>query len=792
MTTPLPRPGPREILAETRAAEVAITRRLRDIALVDVDRGLSPSPYLRRHLVDHALAGGVLDPVHVPNALLPHLDLTALQGALSHHAAGGASLPMLPVLRQIAHRWRYDEPEFNAGLLEMWAALASMPIIPSISSWWQVRWAVSPSDRSTIVGLHGGDVWAVATWDSDVDQPLAVSAAGDGQVRVWNLRTGARERLWNEHVRPVIGVAVVRTSDGRLLVISASEDGSVRTWDAAADGPLAATPIDLARPLTAFRIMPTPTGFEAVTGDAYGQLRRWPIDRRGTVGAPVTIGVQPTAITALAIMDLPEGNIGVAGGQDGTLCAWDLAAGAVRGTVIEAHAGGATGLTPVRAVTVVELRNGARIAVSGGEDGTFRRWSLDGRGELVMLGDPIRPGGRVRALVGGRLADNTAVIAVGFGRRLGLWDAETGVLIGEPQTGPEGSVTAVSMTRTGGRVAAITGDRGDSVRRWELDNTSLTGAGGGARAGLVEALAVASIRDDTSLVITAAEDGGLHVWDAATGEESGSALLGNASGVLAMAAITLAGGRPVVLAAGFDGRIHDWDLDTRVALHDPWPGHAAPLVGMLAVRVEGRAAVVTAGWDGTLRVWDVATAAAMRPIMSLQTRDVRALALATLADGSTVAVTGGADGLVERWDIERARSLGPPITLGEAAITQIATTFAGTQPVVVAGDDNGFIAVHDLVGGEQLWPSWSARVVGGVVALQVFHTRPERQLLAVAGEDPLVHVRTLRGGVVGQPLPTVGPVQVLAAYPQAPASLLVAGAGVAAVAFRDADDVAGP
>jgi WD40 repeat protein len=62
------------------------------------------------------------------------------------------------------------------------------------------------------------------------DGRLAVSASGDGTLKVWDLATGSEMRSLAGHTDPVKGVAV---SENGKLAISASEDWTLKVWEVA-------------------------------------------------------------------------------------------------------------------------------------------------------------------------------------------------------------------------------------------------------------------------------------------------------------------------------------------------------------------------------------------------------------------------------------------------------------------------------------------------------------------------------------------------------------------------------
>src|SRR5438552_17114023 len=73
---------------------------------------------------------------------------------------------------------------------------------------------------------HDGHVWSVAVFP---DGKHAISAAGDGSVRMWELATGKEVRTFDGHGAGVWSVVV--TTDGKR-VLTASEDKTVSVWDA--------------------------------------------------------------------------------------------------------------------------------------------------------------------------------------------------------------------------------------------------------------------------------------------------------------------------------------------------------------------------------------------------------------------------------------------------------------------------------------------------------------------------------------------------------------------------------
>ena len=112
--------------AEIRAVEARILRVLWQLAEPALEPGsrLTVVPYIRRHLAEHAAAAGLLDEAHLPARFLPYADPWRLRVAAANAGGDPAdALPLLPVVRQVTHLWKWDDPARNAATIQMWAAL---------------------------------------------------------------------------------------------------------------------------------------------------------------------------------------------------------------------------------------------------------------------------------------------------------------------------------------------------------------------------------------------------------------------------------------------------------------------------------------------------------------------------------------------------------------------------------------------------------------------------------------------------------------------------------------------
>lgn len=460
----------------------------------------------------------------------------------------------------------------------------------------------------------------------------------------------------------------------------------------------------------------------------------------------------------------------VTGGGDGSLRRWDLLERREMGTPIAADS---------RWVLAVAITPDGRQIVSGGGDGVVRLWDVD-TGKLIR--EASSHVGLIWTLAVS--SDGTRVISGGDDGTLCEWDLRTGNAITIIRT--EQSVRAVAVSPDGAELV-LSGT--DSVIRRTGDRPDLAG-----HEGWVQALA---LTPDGTALVSGGSDGTIRRWDLRTGRAIGDPLLGH-DGTVFTVAVTPDGKR--IVSGGSDGSVRTWDFADGTAIgalsgHTDWvrsvqvsaggervvscsndgtigvlslPGGIStgeffegPAVAVNALAVHhGTDTVFSASIDGSVRRWDGRTG---RALGRLRSPDGWVNALAVSPDGELL-VRVGEDGQIVRWSAVAGDPAGQSITGHEGGVRAIAFTPDGRR-IVSAGAD-GTVRRWDRDSGDQIGPPLKRHrgVINSVVV-----TPDGKQIVAACSDDGrLIRWDADTGSRLGEPI---------SAHPRAALTVSVDGAG---------------
>jgi WD40 repeat protein len=340
-------------------------------------------------------------------------------------------------------------------------------------------------------------------------------------------------------------------------------------------------------------------------------------------------------------------------------------------TVLRGHSG---------AVTTVAFSPAGDTLVSGGHDGTIRRWhTASGR----PIGPPLRAHrGSVSSLAFS--GDGKLLASAGEDdETLKFWDPSTGRPVGAPVKVPDGLPTQISLSPDGRLLAAATlvdarlvdvrtrrvvgespASAGANIEEVAFSPDGHTVAAGGNRLDLfrvegrklhegakrrpfsVDAFAF----DPNGGVLAVSEFDEIVFREASTGRREGDSLKIPSE----QTALAFSPDGTLLASADFGGSlVRLWDVRTR-RLRERLRGHVGDATS-LAFSPDGET-LASGGEDGTIRLWDPTH----RRSLGRQLPGARlALSAAISPDGKTLAsASGRLGGAVEMWDPRRRRPLG--------------------------------------------------------------------------------------------------------------------------------------
>jgi len=476
------------------------------------------------------------------------------------------------MLRQTAHLFGPTEPPEALGavlvsrldgvpaLAQPLARFAATVTGPRLVN----RWSLPDQPHPGLVRvLPGHRLWVDSCAIAPAGDWLA-SAGADGTVRIWDAAGGATRAVLTGHRSAVYTCAIAPAGD---WLVSGGEDGVVRVWDPAG-GPARHELVGHAGSVRGAAIAATGDWF-ATCGDD-GTIRRWRAADGQPVGTiPVTAGRQ---LRDCAIS--PDGRLIAAACEDGLIRLFTAAgdpAGELRG-----HRG---------SVRRLAACSGPLWLASVGEDGTARRW--DPAARTMVASYDLGAAGAARGCA--LSADGGLLAATASDGVIRLWDTATGAR--RLLLGPSGTAAVCAISADASWL--VSAGRHGVLRVWDVGVADPDAPAGGRDEGMRACVA----SHDGRWIVSVTEDGTGVRWDVATGEP-GAALAGERRNPTRGSA--LAPDDSWVALPARDGGVRLWEPATgavRVVLSTPSEvlGYAAGPDGSW---------LVGACRDGVARMWD--------------------------------------------------------------------------------------------------------------------------------------------------------------------------------------------
>lgn len=428
-------------------------------------------------------------------------------------------------------------------------------------------------------------------------------------------------------------------------------------------------------------------GRPVVLTGSWGAARIWDLLTQRPLGEPLHHGSTSNVwITALAVGEMGDYSIAVAGGDDGELRVWDLSPGRPLGNPLVGHTNEISSIALAR-------RDDRLVAISASEDGTARVWDL---GSGAQLGEPfIGHRNPVLAVAIVELDGQTVVLTGGGDNRVRMWKIDSKEPLGDPLIGHTGAVTAIALTSIDGHRVIVTGSRDGSLGLWDLRRRQQVGeplAAHSTREGGVRSVATGELNGAPVAVSCGRETA--RVWNLATRQPIGQPLAGH-DGFINAVVLGSVDRRPVAITAGADRTARIWDLTA----DQPLSGHTGSVECVTMGRIRQRCLALTGSTDTTAVLWDLDAGGKQDGLPLAGHREtVSAVALHELGDRS-IAVTGSGDATVLIWDLDTRRPIDPPLVGHTGPITAVELRRVNGMPILATGSTDGTVRFWDPISG---------------------------------------------------------------------------------------------
>ncbi|MEU9028153.1 AAA family ATPase [Streptomyces sp. NPDC048383] len=721
-----------------------------------------PHPYLRRHLIAHVAAAGLVDDLHVPWRFLPWETSGTVRAVLGLPADFHASAANLAAWARIeaflgdaGAAARADSLSLSllgtaVGRGAAGNLVATRPL-PGYGSGVTPRWnQLRVPDN--LLARTSTPLASLVSFTLPDGSPLVAAGDQRGEVRVWDPRTGTEFGL-PFRPAPYVRALAVLTAPAESPLLAVGTAHGVWIYDPQSGD---ATQLPVTGAVFALAAFRTRTGrVRLAVGTDAGLITCDPFDGETPVLPLRPLdGVMGPSVKALATLRLASGRtLLAAGGKNSTLEIFDAESLDVV-TVVHGQGRGAVALalyldrqdrpqlaaasSTTRSVRTYDALTGeenkaARIlrpaaslglyphpdfgtllALGGGDGGPVSLWD-PATGEEVYTSAPDHTG-RVKAVVAIATGERMPfVVSASLDRTVRIWNpaGRTSELELDLEASGDGSLLAVLpgsddgpsllTPARSGAVSIRSAARGQP-RRTRPRPQQLTWPAEWDRDALT-ALATYVWPDGSASVVIGLKNGLIGCWDEQRGWKSlpvGQSW--QAASVRSLATLSLPGADDVVLVSGTSaGSICFHDLASGEQRGEPVRVDAA--VRALAALSTETGPLVAFSSGRTVGFSRIGVPPHLR--LPGRTGPAPSLAVCPAEDGSSLLVTGGSDGCVRLWSPDAPRTEAYPVLDGHdgpvSAISLLPPTPTSPQPLLAtAGSSDTTVRLWNPWTGEEL------------------------------------------------------------------------------------------
>ncbi len=641
------------------------------------------SPYLYRHLGEHAIDAGRFDVLATspdylsraePENLLRDFRMTTAV-SVSREAAtvylNSEKFHRKAVPSQRLKRLIVDAVGLRAYNLYEFLVTDG----PGMGS---PRWATSEASPyladvipSGVTGVVGIDCALLE------GRPIAIVASRNGSIRLWDLAAGTQltqflGKAGNDLTSSVLCIEV----DGRSVFVSARKGGS--SWDIRG-------------------------GDELLIGDAA---------RRDEVGrfiafSSVEVDGQPFLVTS---------------STNGALQVWDLAEGAEKAAEIFG-----------RHQAMCAVTGGDSVIVTGGADGVLRSWLVSPDFELEQ--QMITEFGQIDSITYATVDGRPLAIVGATGGSVALWDLFSGDVLKRNSFHTRGASVLVECISFEDSVVAVIAGRDGSLWAWSLvdDKTYRIG-----RASSVDAITCALVKGRPT-VISCGNDGNMYLWDLSVSMDTQEPSVGHSAEVWQTACVAM-DERELLITGGYDNVVNVFDLESGLQFASSTIANVVPPVGLTCLRVDDTEVTVTCSGRSVIEVWDLRTGIELDQSPFETTAPVDAVTSADIG-GAPIVITGDRAGRIQAWDLRTGTRRGGPVDGHTGPITAVRFAHLEKQPVVITGGYDSAVRIWDPSTFEQRGEA--LQVSGGVIIQLAAGGPADAPVLATCGREGTLDVWNL-------------------------------------------------
>ncbi|KAE9382484.1 WD40 repeat-like protein, partial [Gymnopus androsaceus JB14] len=191
--------------------------------------------------------------------------------------------------------------------------------------------------------------------------------------------------------------------------------------------------------------------------------------------------------------------------------------------------------------------------------------------------------------------DGKRIVSGSYDHTLRIWNAETGMIIGEPMQGHTSWVTSVVFSPDGEKI--VSGSSDQTLHIWNAETRMIIGE---PLQGHTLQVTSAAFSPDGKRIVSGSDDKTLHIWNAETGMIIGEPLQGH---TLQITSVAFSPDGKRIVSGSSDQTVHIWNADTGMIIGEPLQGHMQ-LVTSVAFSPDGKR-IVSGSYDQTVRIWKV-------------------------------------------------------------------------------------------------------------------------------------------------------------------------------------------